>query len=45
METVLLKIHTYKVHRVYVVDNNMKPIGVISLTDIMKYFVHGTNRV
>jgi 5'-AMP-activated protein kinase regulatory gamma subunit len=28
------------VHRVWVVDKNHKPIGVISLTDIMKTFSH-----
>jgi len=37
LEKILLQIHHHKVHRIYIVDENMKPKGFLSLTDIMKY--------
>jgi len=39
IEKLLLQIHQHRVHRVYVVDENMKPTGFVSLTDIMQ-FIH-----
>jgi len=39
LEMVFLKIVAYKIHRVYVVDDNNTPIGVISLTDVIKLCV------
>jgi len=36
IENVLLKFLYFGVHRVYVVDDNYHPIGVITLTDIMQ---------
>jgi len=35
LETLLLKFHAYGVHRVYLVDDNFMPTGVISATDVM----------
>jgi len=37
VEAVLLKLEVHKVHRVYIVDNSMRPTGVISMTDIMRF--------
>jgi len=39
VETLLLKIVVHNVHRVYIVDEPMVPIGVLSLTDIMKWLI------
>jgi len=36
LEMVFLKIVAYRIHRVYVVDDNQNPIGVISLTDLIR---------
>jgi len=38
MQEVMERVITNKIHRVYVVDSNNKPTGVISLCDIMKQF-------
>jgi CBS domain-containing protein len=40
VESVLLKYSTYGVHRVYVVDDNFRPIGVITLTDVMRFLLN-----
>jgi len=37
LETLLYKMVFYGVHRIYVVDTQNKPVGVISLTDVMKF--------
>jgi len=39
VETVLLKMVVHQVHRVYIVDDSMKAIGVITMTDVMEFFV------
>jgi len=42
IKQVLSQLHTYGVHRVYVVENNTKnPIGIISCTDILAFFGAG----
>jgi len=35
-QTVLLKMSLFRIHRIWIVDENDKPIGVISQTDVMK---------
>jgi len=37
LETVMLKMERYNIHRVYIVDDGMMPTGFLSLTDIMRY--------
>jgi CBS domain-containing protein len=39
VESVLLRLVVHKVHRVYIVDLGMKPLGVISLTDLMQFLL------
>jgi len=39
LETVINITTNKKIHRVYLVDNDFKPIGVISLGDIIRAFV------
>jgi len=39
VETLLLKMACYGVHRIYVIDEYFVPIGVITLTDIMKFLL------
>jgi len=39
VEHVLLKLTFHGVHRVWVVDDNQKPIGLISMTDLMRFFL------
>jgi CBS domain-containing protein len=39
-ETVLLKLSFFRIHRMWIVDDEDKPIGLISLTDIMRFFVN-----
>jgi len=38
VETLLYKMVFNRVHRIYVVDDHNKPTGVITLSDIMKFF-------
>jgi CBS domain-containing protein len=38
-ETVLKDLHEYKIHRIYVVDDHKKPIGVISIKDILSEII------
>ncbi len=33
-------INFYRVHRMYIVDDTMKPVGVISLSDVLRTVVH-----
>ena len=42
LSSVIKKIGSNHVHRIYVVDNEGKPIGVISTTDIMKIIANNT---
>ena len=35
-ETIVLKLAVTKVHRVWVVDDYERPIGIVSLTDVMR---------
>jgi CBS-domain-containing membrane protein len=37
-ETVIQKLALYRVHRLWIVNEKDQPIGVVSLTDIMKFF-------
>jgi CBS domain-containing protein len=39
IETLMNKFVQHKVHRVYIVDNNMIPTGIISMTDIMQFLL------
>jgi len=39
VEVVLLKMCVHKVHRVFVVDQHMVPVGVVTMTDLMKWLV------
>jgi len=39
VEHVLLKIHVHNVHRVWVVNEKQNPVGVISLTDLIRFFL------
>jgi len=39
VEDLLLKIVVHKVHRVFIVNEKMRPTGVLSLTDIMKFLL------
>jgi CBS domain-containing protein len=43
VESIMFKMTTFKVHRIFVVDKDMKPIGVITLTDIMKFLSKATD--
>jgi CBS domain-containing protein len=36
LEIAFLKITAYRIHRVYIVDENQMPVGVVSLTDLLK---------
>lgn len=38
-EALMMKVVIHKVHRVYIVNEKMVPIGVVSLTDIMKWLL------
>jgi len=40
-DVVMMKMDFYKVHRVYVVDQDMKPHGFISMTDVIFYLANG----
>jgi len=37
IETILLKLQLHKVHRIYICDQNLKPTGFLSLTDIIQF--------
>jgi len=39
VENIILKFLCFRVHRVYVIDKNLRPTGVVTLTDIMKYLL------
>jgi len=39
IENVILKFLCFRVHRVYVIDKDFRPTGVVTLTDIMKYLL------
>jgi len=39
LEIVILKFICYRIHRVYIVNDEMEPIGVITLTDLMNYLL------
>jgi len=39
VEFLILKMAVHKVHRIYIVDHNMKPTGVITMTDLMQFFI------
>jgi len=39
VESVILKFLCFRVHRVYIINDDFKPIGVITLTDIMRYLL------
>jgi len=39
VEDVILKLSVHRVHRIYVVNDSMKPIGIITLTDIMQFLL------
>jgi len=39
VEDLLLKIVVHKVHRIFIVDDHMRPTGVLSLTNIMKFLL------
>jgi CBS domain-containing protein len=39
VEAVILKMEVHKVHRVYIVDHSMRPTGIISMTDIMRFLL------
>jgi len=43
VESIMFKMTAFKVHRIFVVDKYMKPIGVITLTDIMKFLSKATD--
>jgi CBS domain-containing protein len=36
IETVLLKLHSHGLHRLWIVDEMARPLGVITLTDVMR---------
>jgi len=35
LETVIKKLYEHKIHRIYIVDDHKKPVGVISLKDVL----------
>jgi len=37
VDAIMLKMDFYRVHRVYIVDDNMKPQGFVSITDIIRF--------
>jgi len=37
VESLLLKMMVHKVHRIYLVDVNMVPTGIITMTDLMQF--------
>jgi len=39
VEEVLLKITVHGVHRVYIVDESMRPLGLLTLTDLMQFLL------
>jgi len=39
LETAIFRLATYRVHRLWIVDEQGRPVGVLSLTDIMKLFL------
>ncbi len=39
LEQVLQQLVEHHIHRVYVVDDDRKPIGIVSLTDVLKLVV------
>jgi CBS domain-containing protein len=39
LEMILLKLHTHGLHRLWIVDEMARPIGVITLTDVMRLLV------
>jgi len=40
LETVIKKLAEYKIHRVYIVDDHKKPVGVISLKDVLHEIIN-----
>jgi len=42
VEAVLLKVSYHNVHRVYIVNNLMQPIGVLTLSDLLQFFASET---
>lgn len=38
LESVLYKLTWFRLHRLWIVDEDNKPVGVISLTDVLKLF-------
>lgn len=43
LEEILMKLNVLRVHRLYINDENNKPIGVLSLGDLLKLVSHSTN--
>jgi len=43
LEQVIQKLVEHKIHRLYVIDDDHKPVGVISLKDILMEIITGTN--
>jgi len=39
VETLLLKMMVHRVHRIYMVDDALLPIGIITMTDIMQFLL------
>jgi CBS domain-containing protein len=37
VDAIMLKMDFYRVHRVFIVDEDMKPTGFVSISDIMKF--------
>jgi len=40
LETVIKKLAEYKIHRVYIVDDHKKPVGVVSLKDVLREIIN-----
>jgi len=38
LETVIQKLFFYRLHRLWIVNDKQEPVGVISLTDVIKFF-------
>jgi len=39
IDILMLKMDFFRVHRIYIVDEDMKPVGFVSLTDLMKFLI------
>jgi len=39
VEDVILKLSVHRVHRIYVVNDSRKPVGIVTLTDIMQFLL------